>query len=288
MRRYPIAAILTISLTLAVFTCPAVDADKNGSRDLNRSKHAAWNFDVSEQALAREVIPVRKKKSGPGRVWEETIVIELERQRNPGGIGSGEIPPIDEPPPLPPTELTPPGSRGIPDPDPETPPTLGSLGLTTWDSGAIQVGNGGVSGSLGSGNVIYNGTLIFSRSDTVVISNQISGNGALTLAGSGTTLLTLSGTTTLLNNGTLQIGNGATTGTLGSGNITNYDGLTFIRIDNPLVASVGTVQLAGSTTEISRTVPSVDAAPVPEPVTWGLAILAGGLLALGRRSTRHA
>jgi len=74
-------------------------------------------------------------------------------------------------------------------------------GTTTISSGTLQVGNGGTTGSLGSGNIVNNGTLIFSRSDAISVSAAISGTGALTQAGSGTTTLsganTYSGTTTV-------------------------------------------------------------------------------------------
>ena len=63
-------------------------------------------------------------------------------------------------------------------------------GVTTISSGALQIGSGGMSGSLGSGNVTDNAALKFDRSDSVAVSNVISGTGSLAQIGSGTVALT--------------------------------------------------------------------------------------------------
>lgn len=81
-------------------------------------------------------------------------------------------------------------------------------GGTTITNGTLQVGNGGTSGTLGSGNVVNNSSIIFNRSNALTFANVISGTGALTQAGSGT--LTLSGANTYsggtnINDGTLSI-----------------------------------------------------------------------------------
>ena len=66
------------------------------------------------------------------------------------------------------------------------------------------------------------------------LASDISGTGTLTKIGAGTTTLTgantYSGTTTI-SAGTLQIGNGGTTGTLGSGNVVNNAALRINRSD---------------------------------------------------------
>ena len=68
-------------------------------------------------------------------------------------------------------------------------------GTTTISSpGGVQVGTGGTSGSLGTGNIVNNGVLTYDRSDNITLST-ISGGGTLVQAGSGT--LTLSGTNTM-------------------------------------------------------------------------------------------
>ena len=96
-------------------------------------------------------------------------------------------------------------------------------GLTTINSGnTLQIGTGSTNGTLGTGSVSNAGTLTFNRSDLYMASNTISGSGALWQIGSGTTILlgsnSSSGTTTVTN-GTLQIGNGGTSGSVGSGAI---------------------------------------------------------------------
>lgn len=63
-------------------------------------------------------------------------------------------------------------------------------GQTTISEGVLQVGNGGVSGTLGGGAVTNNSALVFDRSDTLTVANAIRGTGILTNAGGGRTILT--------------------------------------------------------------------------------------------------
>ena len=51
-------------------------------------------------------------------------------------------------------------------------------GTTTISAGTLQIGNGGTTGSLGSGGVTDNGSLIFDLSSSPTVSNTISGSGA--------------------------------------------------------------------------------------------------------------
>ena len=102
---------------------------------------------------------------------------------------------------------------------------------TTISAGTLQVGNGGTSGTLGSGSVANNSSLVFNRSDNYggSISNAISGSGSLTVMGGS---LTLSASNSYLGltrvqggklsvngsiAGALQVDSGATLG--GSGTI---------------------------------------------------------------------
>ena len=114
-------------------------------------------------------------------------------------------------------------------------------GTTTIGTGTLQIGNGGTTGTLGTGNVIDNGTLAFNRSDAMTVSNAISGSGDLVQAGAGATTLTGNNTyagTTTINAGTLQVGAGGTTGTLGTGNVVDNGTLTFNRSDALTVSNV--------------------------------------------------
>ena len=94
-------------------------------------------------------------------------------------------------------------------------------GGTTISAGTLQVGSGSASGSLGSGTVTDNASLVFdpaSTSPTTV--GSITGTGSLTQEGSGTVILTsadsYTGGTTI-SGGTLETGTAAS---LGSGLVT--------------------------------------------------------------------
>ncbi|PLK24679.1 hypothetical protein C0V72_05220 [Porphyrobacter sp. TH134] len=62
-------------------------------------------------------------------------------------------------------------------------------GTTTITGGVLQVGDGGTSGSLGSGVIVNNAVLAINRSDTVILANAITGRGMLVQDGPGTTRL---------------------------------------------------------------------------------------------------
>lgn len=81
-------------------------------------------------------------------------------------------------------------------------------GGTTVTAGTLQVGDGGTSGALGSGNLVNNATVVFDRSDDLTVETSISGSGALVQAGTGTLILTgantYEGTTTVSAAGALR------------------------------------------------------------------------------------
>ncbi len=112
-------------------------------------------------------------------------------------------------------------------------------GATTITKGTIQVGNGGTTGSIGSGPVSVTGTLAYNRSDSVTVANSISGSGTLQQIGPGTLILSGANSygATLISGGTLQIDNNGTTGTLGTGPVTNNGTLAFARSDNTTVSN---------------------------------------------------
>ncbi|QYR52656.1 autotransporter-associated beta strand repeat-containing protein [Lysobacter soyae] len=88
-------------------------------------------------------------------------------------------------------------------------------GLTQINAGTLQVGNGGTTGSLGSGAVSNFGNLIFNRSDVFSVNNQMSGSGAVIKQGAGTMIYLGGGSrtgTTQVQAGTLQLGDGVTPG----------------------------------------------------------------------------
>ncbi|NBQ96494.1 MAG: hypothetical protein EBU15_14435, partial [Betaproteobacteria bacterium] len=108
-------------------------------------------------------------------------------------------------------------------------------GLTTIEGGILQIGNGGAIGTLGTGDVANRGVLTFNRTGTLSYGGVVSGTGAVTKLASGTVTLTgnhsYSGGTTIAA-GVLEIGNGGTSGAIGSGAITNQGVLAFNRSDN--------------------------------------------------------
>lgn len=100
-------------------------------------------------------------------------------------------------------------------------------GPTTINGGILQLGNGGTTGALDTDSVISvasGGTFAVDQTDTVTQGSHfsgaaISGAGGLTKSGSGTLTLTAENTysgTTMIDEGILQVGNGGTTGALGS------------------------------------------------------------------------
>ncbi|WP_321791760.1 autotransporter domain-containing protein, partial [Burkholderia pyrrocinia] len=96
-------------------------------------------------------------------------------------------------------------------------------GTTIAAGGALQLGNGGTSGSI-AGNVVDNGALIFNQSGNVTVASVLSGTGALTQAGSGQ--LTLTGTNTLSGPTTVSAGTLAVNGSLGQSAVTVQNGAT--------------------------------------------------------------
>jgi fibronectin-binding autotransporter adhesin len=133
-------------------------------------------------------------------------------------------------------------------------------GSTTVGGGVLQFGNGGVTGSPGSGPLLIGSgsQLTVDRSDTVTIPGAISGSGIFAQIGSGTTILTgngsFSGSASILS-GILQLGNGATSGAFaaGTGVITDNATLVVDRSDvsglsSPIAGSGAFLQMGPGTT----------------------------------------
>src|SRR5262249_43049019 len=62
-------------------------------------------------------------------------------------------------------------------------------GTITNNGGTLQIGNAGTTGWLGTGGIVNNACLVSNRSDTLVLTNNISGTGSFVQAGTGTTSL---------------------------------------------------------------------------------------------------
>ena len=118
----------------------------------------------------------------------------------------------------------------------------------------LQVGNG-VSGTLGTGNVTNNGTLLFNVGGSVAVNANISGSGNVTNLGGTVTLNgtdTYAGKTTI-SNGTLRVGSanalpGTTTVVLNdSGSGAGTTGTLDLNGFSPVIASLGGTNTGAST-----------------------------------------
>ncbi|MEN6404952.1 MAG: autotransporter-associated beta strand repeat-containing protein [Thermoguttaceae bacterium] len=174
-------------------------------------------------------------------------------------------------------------------------------GTTTVASGTLQIGNGGTTGSLSSGAITVESgaTLAFNRSNAYVIANTITGAGSLSKLSTGTLTLTgannYTGTTTV-GGGTLQIGAGATSGTIGTGNIAVSSGaiLKLNRSDSyalsnaisgagsVVVAGGGTLTYAGTSTLSGTTSISSSTLQLGDGATNGVYT---GTIAIGSTAT---
>lgn len=129
-------------------------------------------------------------------------------------------------------------------------------GGTNIDTGTLQLGNGGGTGSV-TGDIIDSGTLVFDHSNTVAYAGVISGGGALKQIGSGTLILTgdntYTGLTTIALGAALQLGDGGTTGSI-AGDIVDHGTLIIDRISTVTyggtISAQGNVELTGGGTLI--------------------------------------
>jgi autotransporter-associated beta strand protein len=106
-------------------------------------------------------------------------------------------------------------------------------GATEILGGTLQIGNGGLTGSLGSGTVLvdFGSTLRFARDGAAVIPNAITGSGTIASSGPGTVAFTANSTgftgDVSITGGTLQLGDGGADGSLGSAPVAIAAGATF-------------------------------------------------------------
>ena len=134
-----------------------------------------------------------------------------------------------------------------------------TFSTTTVAGGTLRVGNGGTSGTLGTGDItVENGAaLVFNRSDSFALPNNISGAGAqITKLGAGT--LTLSGVNTFatangsglnLNEGTVKLGSA---NALAAGVVLGFNGGTLDLNGNDVTSSFLT-GTSGTITDTSAT-----------------------------------
>ena len=77
-------------------------------------------------------------------------------------------------------------------------------GTTTINSGGLQLGNAGTTGTFGPADVILNGPLTLNRTNAWTLANEISGSGSIIHSGTGTT--TLSANNSFTGNVTVSAG----------------------------------------------------------------------------------
>lgn len=113
-------------------------------------------------------------------------------------------------------------------------------GGTVIDAGILQVGNAGTTGSIGSGPVTVNGTLVWNRSDSVTYGGIISGAGPVVKLGASALVLTSTNYTGYF--GYLTISNGPVTiAAAALPNTTNaFSGAIEVDGGSLIVAGVGT------------------------------------------------
>ncbi len=111
-------------------------------------------------------------------------------------------------------------------------------------SNLLQVGNGGASGTLGTGNVTNNGTLLFNLAipNSTTVNANISGSGGITNVGTGTTIL--NGTDTYAGNTVVSAG------TLRVGSATAIPPTTTLILSDGIIP-VGTFDLGGQNVTVS-------------------------------------
>jgi autotransporter-associated beta strand protein len=153
-------------------------------------------------------------------------------------------------------------------------------GATAISNGTVTLGNGAINGTLGSGAVNNQSALIFNEAGDVTESGAISGPGSITL--SGPAKVTLTGNNSgytgglTINTGTLQVGAGSSSGTLGSGPVTNNAAIIINHSDSGLVIN-SPITGTGSVTNSG-----VGVITVTGPNTYnGFTVIANGTLKAG-------
>lgn len=156
-------------------------------------------------------------------------------------------------------------------------------GGTIIRDGVLQIGDGGTSGSLGSGPVTVNSTLTFKRSDEFTFSGILNGPGNVIQQGSGGLTLSGSGIThtgnTVLNGGSLTISG---TPNFNSAIQINAGQLSFNTTSNYIVApkvisGTGPVQFNGNNSNWT-------CFTAENTYSGGTLINSGGMLLLGRNT----
>ena len=98
------------------------------------------------------------------------------------------------------------------------------IGVSTISTGTLIVGNGGTTGTLGSGTITNNSHLVFNRNDDIIYSQVVQGTGDVVQNGTG--IVTLSGDNTYTGDTAVNSGRLNITGSISTPNITVESGAT--------------------------------------------------------------
>ena len=172
------------------------------------------------------------------------------------------------------------------------------INVTTGTSGTIGSGTtwnliDGTPGGSISANTTINGTLMFSRTSDVTVTNVLGGTtttGQLVLSSTNTSTISLTNTNsfnglTTISGGKLSLGNGGTTGSLASGTIQIDSGkeLIFNRGGTQLTHA-GVIAGSGNITKAGSGVTALTGANT----NTGLLTVSAGTLAVGNATTPGA
>ena len=154
-----------------------------------------------------------------------------------------------------------------------------TYGSTAVNSGFLNVGTGGTTGSLGTGPVTLGaGTLVtFNRSNDISVSNNISGTGAVTHAGAGT--ITYTGSATYTGATVLSAGPFISEGTINGTSSLDVENATILRLASSTNVA-GPVTVANS----AAVTASLDIQGSATAVVTGALTVAGGAGSTGSLS----
>jgi len=157
-------------------------------------------------------------------------------------------------------------------------------GTTTISNGTLQLGNGGTAGHVGSGSIaISTGAVLkTNRSDTLALTNSISGAGSVMIANpsGGITTLSAIGSTysggTTVSSGTLMVTNASGSAT-GAGSVTVMSGATLAGSGRIAPAADASVVICG-TLSVGETAGTAAALSILTSGTGALVIDGDGML----------
>jgi fibronectin-binding autotransporter adhesin len=155
--------------------------------------------------------------------------------------------------------------------------------ITLTGSGGVGIDSQSSTNTVNNSITLGAGMTFSQDAGQLTLGGIISGSYGLTTAGAGTLVLSGANTyigTTTISAGTLQIGNGGSTGTLGSANVTDNAMLSFDRSDNGLVVT----NLVSGTGSVSQIGPGTTTLTANNNYS-GITTISAGTLQVGNGGT---